>query len=107
MVIAIYTVLLLTCSLTLGVFGFFVGRCGVSCPSLMTTCPGLFTVAKSRRGNAVPDRGPTLSYPAVPGTCHGSAALTWPHLDHRAEGDDADPGEPALHGGPGRHGPFG
>jgi hypothetical protein len=33
--------------------------------------------------------------------------LAWPHLDHGGEGDDADPGEPALYGGLGRHGPFG
>lgn len=31
----------------------------------------------------------------------------WPHLDHGGEGDDADPGEPALYGGLGHHGPFG
>jgi hypothetical protein len=40
----------------------------------------------------------------LPATPPGQGAAGWPHLDRD---DGADPGEPALHGGAGYHGPFG
>ena len=35
------------------------------------------------------------------------AISAWPSISHGGEEDGADPGEPALHGGVGHHGPFG
>jgi len=79
MVIVIYTVLLLACSFTLCVFGFFVGRCARKLPILDDNLPWAVHRGQVRYlpENAVPDRGPTLSHPAVPrGTLRGPITMT-------------------------------
>lgn len=46
MVIAIYTILLLVCSFTLCIFGFFVGRCAKKLPIIDDNLP--WTVHRSQ-----------------------------------------------------------
>ena len=54
MVIAIYTILLLTCPLALFVFGFFVGRCARKLPFLDDNLPWTLHRSQIRRENDGP-----------------------------------------------------
>jgi hypothetical protein len=76
MVIAIYTVLLLTCSFTLCVFGFFVGRCARKLPILDDKLPWTVHRGQIPTGECCGRPRPNAELPAVPGTRHGVRQLT-------------------------------